>query len=241
MFKNYRLLCPVGHGGLDIENIDGTTIVFDCGSKPLINVRNCILHYKDFIINNSGQAVIDYVFLSHFDRDHVNGSDALSKHFEIKNIIVPYIPRRYRVVYNYVTDFAVTFFYNLLRNSNNDNLTGVNILGSEYTDSQRRLYQSVKSTNNKWEWVYKSVFSCNHWKKLLVELEKYGVVFNNSSYFSDFFLDEEDNAMNVKEDAWKNNIEIIKESWHNEKCEEKTIDTPEGVCIEDFDINSYEE
>ena len=114
-------------------------------------------------------------------------------------------------------------------------------MGSKYTDSQRRLYHSVKSTNNKWEWVYKSVFSCNHWEKLLEKLKEDGYVFNKSSNYSDSFLNEEDYAMNVKEDDWERCIENIKESWRNKKFEENTMDTPKGFCIEDFDINSYKD
>lgn len=67
MCEHYRVLAPVGFGGFDIEHIDGTTIVFDCGSKPKYNVENCILHYRDYLAHTGKGTIIDYLFLSHFD------------------------------------------------------------------------------------------------------------------------------------------------------------------------------
>lgn len=237
MCGNYRVLCPVGHGGFDVEYIDETTVVFDCGSCPMANVNNCIIHYKEHLDRFGQPLCIDYLFLSHFDQDHVNGLEMLSKHFKIRNIIVPYIPKKYRVLYNCVTNYAVSSFYQLL---NSGNLAGVKLLGTNPQSLSRRNYQSVKSKNQKWEWVYKSLFSPDQWQRLKNELCKMGISVDNSAVAVD---DDEkgflkDFSHDFDQDLWDNAIEEIQESFGtNEHC--KTTSEEEGICVEDFDIDSY--
>lgn len=235
MCEHYRIFAPVGSGGFDIEHIDGTTVVFDCGSRPKHNVENCILHYKDYLAYTGKKTIIDYLFLSHFDQDHINGLNALSQHFTIRNIIVPYIPKRYRVIYNYVTNFSVNVFYSLMTQS--QDLYGARILGAEQIPNVINRYQSIKSSNGKWEWIYKSIFSCSQWEQLRIVLVKEGILKDTlPEDDNDFF----DNPMDESDlESWKSKVSKTVDSWSQESNKEDFDAGQNGISIEDFDIDSY--
>lgn len=237
MCKNYRVISPVGFGGFDIEYIDGTTVIFDCGSLPEYNVRNCILHYRDYIKHTGKNLEIDYLFISHFDQDHINGLNILSQYFTIKNIIVPYIPKRYRVLYNYVTNFSVTNFYSLMTQS--PKLYGVRILGAKQISAKVNRYTSIKSRNGKWEWIYKSIFSCNQWERLSSVLEKEGILKDTSPDDNQDFFDNPFDETDLK--SWESKVSEIVDSWHKEMDDLDYSAEQDGILIEDFDINSYVE
>ena len=235
MCENYRVLSPVGSGGFDIEHIDGTTVVFDCGSIPGCNVANCILHYRDFLVNIGEKLEIDYLILSHFDQDHINGLKFLSQHFTIKNIIVPYIPQRYRVIYNYVTNFSVTSFYSLITQS--QFLTGVRILGSKNYSAMINRYQSIKSRNGNWEWIYKSIFSCSQWEQLRGVLVKEGILRGTLPEDDNDFFDNPFDKSDLE--SWKSKVTEVVDSWSQEADNDDFDAGQNGISIEDFDIDSY--
>ena len=183
MTEDYRILNPVGHGGFDVECIDGKTIVFDCGSKNTHLIENCILHYQEMHSYYNKSNKIDYVFLSHFDNDHVNGLSVLKKYFDIQNVIVPYIPRQYRVLYNYVTDNSVINFFHTVDSGKNIHIME-SLLAKGNSFSLLRVdgYQRIQSCHNKWEWIYNSFFSSSQWEELRQLLaKKYGLDFGNIS------------------------------------------------------------
>lgn len=236
MCEHYRVLAPVGFGGFDIEHIDDTTIVFDCGSRPMSNVEDCIRRYKNHFVSNGDPCTIDYVFLSHFDQDHVNGLEALSKQFTIKNIIVPYIPKRYRVIYNIVTNYSVTAFYNLL--TGDERFMGVKLFGSRQLISRTNLYQSVKSTNCKWEWVYKSIFSCSQWERLKAALKDAGIIQGDSTVENNDLFD--DSGVDSEQDTWNEKVAEVVGSWSQKNNNDNFKIEDDGISVEKFDIDSYE-
>lgn len=237
MCEHYRILSPVGLGGFDIEHIDGTTIVFDCGSRPKQIIENCILHYRDYLDSMGVNTIIDYLFLSHFDQDHINGLNVLSQYFTIKNIIVPYIPKRYRVIYNYVTNFSVTNFYSLLTHS--QFLSGVRILGSKNISATINSYQSIKSSNGNWEWIYKSIFSCSQWEELRSILVKEGILKNTLPIDYNDFFDSPFCESDIE--LWKSKVSEVVGSWFH-RTDNKVFGAGQnGISIEDFDIGSYED
>lgn len=236
MCDNYRILSPVGQGGFDIECIDGTTVVYDCGSSAMYHVNNCIGWYHQFVEECGRPAVVDYVFLSHFDNDHVNGLKTLSKLFKIENIIVPYIPREYRVMYNYLTDNAVKSFHALLTS---DNFSGVGIIGSRFSsDWKRNRYCTIKSKNRKWEWIYKSLFSVCQWEKLNVELQEAGIVLDKQSKCDDFF--DDDFRRSSDTGLWDEEIQSVVEGWEMADSRQEMLgDKLDSISIDEFDIESY--
>ncbi|MFZ4724778.1 MAG: MBL fold metallo-hydrolase [Paludibacter sp.] len=79
---------PVGQGCFYSERIstekDEKTIVYDCGSFNKEHLK------KEIIQSDITQ--IDYLVLSHFHRDHINGiEELLKKKCDIKNVIIPKI------------------------------------------------------------------------------------------------------------------------------------------------------
>ena len=92
--KVTRVIHPIGQGAFYSERIecDDRTynIVYDCGSgnfnkAPKLLEREIASCYKK-------NDVIDVLFISHFDNDHINGINELRRHIsEIKNVIVPLI------------------------------------------------------------------------------------------------------------------------------------------------------
>jgi len=64
------------------------TIVYDCGSE---NGKSPNKNRLEKEIQQSGLDIIDFLVISHFHSDHINGIDELKKHCTIKNVIIPKI------------------------------------------------------------------------------------------------------------------------------------------------------
>jgi beta-lactamase superfamily II metal-dependent hydrolase len=82
---------PVGHGGFHTGRILAScnlqfNWVFDCGSRKTA-MFDCFL--KRWTTQN--EEPIDWLFISHFDTDHVSGLDTLMFGAEVRNVMVPYL------------------------------------------------------------------------------------------------------------------------------------------------------
>ena len=79
-----RIFNPVGEGSFCIERFtaggEGHCFVFDCGSSTSLNMKEgtSLLVSRELDFNFDGEEVIDAVFISHFDREHMNGLDRKS-------------------------------------------------------------------------------------------------------------------------------------------------------------------
>ena len=82
-----RLILPVGQGAFYVEKFkNGKNIVYDCGS---IGNREKI---DDLIKEYFGEnEVIEAIFVSHLDEDHMNGVETLLKERKVKRICFPLI------------------------------------------------------------------------------------------------------------------------------------------------------
>ena len=80
-----RVFYPVGQGAFYAEKHNKFTVVYDCGSKAPTRVKNMIETKEVFKKNE----VIDILFISHFDYDHVSGIVYLKKWTNIKKVIMP--------------------------------------------------------------------------------------------------------------------------------------------------------
>ncbi|NCA66585.1 MAG: MBL fold metallo-hydrolase [Clostridia bacterium] len=77
----------VGQGdGIFIEFPDGKRMIMDGGSL-IFSPSAYILSYLSHLTINNG--VIDYLMLTHADRDHCNGLDAVIKNYTINSFYVP--------------------------------------------------------------------------------------------------------------------------------------------------------
>ena len=110
--KLYRFIFPVGQGGFAFEVLNKTTVVYDCGSYTS---QTLIEFYVDQLVYNQIDH-INYLFISHFDEDHVNGLTYLLNQIpQVSVAIMPKIPDKYHYVYNTATNGAYDRTIGLLR------------------------------------------------------------------------------------------------------------------------------
>lgn len=109
--KHWRMQYGVGQGGFHAAQVSVTTngrteyfdYVYDCGSFKLGSgtklLNPALHHYHPHTLDVSAGAkdplegkkgIVNAVFLSHFDFDHLNGIEKLAERFWIENIYVPY-------------------------------------------------------------------------------------------------------------------------------------------------------
>ena len=95
-----RTFQPVGQGAFYTEQFstdDGGTfnVVYDCGSDSLDYQSLSKVIQKSF----PPKSVIDAVFISHFDSDHVNGLPELMRNFKVTKIFLPIITGAAEIAY----------------------------------------------------------------------------------------------------------------------------------------------
>lgn len=100
MTQILRTFHPVGQGAFytethrDCYTQNQINIVYDCGTKTKeINIENVI--HKAFFQNT----VIDILFISHFDEDHISGIYELKNRCTIKKVVIPLIPQEDRLLF----------------------------------------------------------------------------------------------------------------------------------------------
>lgn len=157
MYTFYRKIYPVGHGGLSLESIGKMSIVYDCGTTK---VDNSV--FKDGIKQiRRICSVINYLLISHFDRDHVNGISALiNSGLAVEKAIVPFVDERFKLVFDSETGGAYQEIMNLLSSHN-----------VEITDT-------IQDTSNRllWEWIPLSLLCGEDWDRLGQEFENETIV-----------------------------------------------------------------
>jgi len=79
-----RTFYNVGDALFTVENINGKYFIYDCGAQSNSDAEEVIL--KAF--PKEGQS-IEAVFISHYDKDHINGIHFLLKHCNVKILILP--------------------------------------------------------------------------------------------------------------------------------------------------------
>lgn len=85
------------YGGIitNPENKKQYSIVYDCGTvSKRIFLQEEI---KEFKTNYSRNGIIDLLFISHLDWDHVSGMKQLLTEFDVKRIILPYLIKSQRL------------------------------------------------------------------------------------------------------------------------------------------------
>ena len=75
----------VGQGLFASETFENHTIVYDCGGENANFVRNAI--DSDFVESQD----IDILFISHYDRDHINGIIHLLERHKVRHVILPLV------------------------------------------------------------------------------------------------------------------------------------------------------
>lgn len=97
MFRLIRSILPVGQGAFycekfSIDDEKPRTIVYDCGTWTAPRAKTLPRYFAEEIDGMGKQGDdIDVLFISHFDKDHVNGIERLNARYNIKNIVLPEI------------------------------------------------------------------------------------------------------------------------------------------------------
>ncbi len=168
---HYRGIFPVGHGGFACEIINDFAVIYDCGSSSLSLVRKNV-----DLLTRCGIKKIDYLFISHFDNDHVNGIQyLLSSGIPVNNAVMSYIPKDLEIVYNIATDDAYNRIRTLLRTN-------------EISETPIEPEQTWQTVNSKWEWIAKSMLENNDFINLRNQLQQLGIdltKLNDADYLSD--------------------------------------------------------
>lgn len=84
----------IGHGGFHVGEAQlagepPLRWVYDCGSRRTARFDT---YLKDWLCGLSGQ--VDWLFISHFDKDHVSGLETLMARIPVADVMVPYLNER---------------------------------------------------------------------------------------------------------------------------------------------------
>lgn len=160
-----RKLCPVGQGGFSIEMIENFTVAYDCGSTSSKNmVENCIVHLSSSVFDH-----IDILFISHFDKDHVNSIRHLLNSVTVKKVVTPMIPTDLKIAFNVYTNESYQTFFDLIDEFNGE--VKIEEIGEE--DAPKRY---VYDTSHPiWEWIAKSMMTQNDFSNITTYLRNNGM------------------------------------------------------------------
>lgn len=90
MISINRIFHPVGQGLFCTEELilknEKKVVVYDCGS---FQKKKVIAEVNSFFPKKDEKSVIDILFISHFDQDHINGIEELKENCVIKNVVIP--------------------------------------------------------------------------------------------------------------------------------------------------------
>ncbi len=155
-----RYIFPVGQGGFSLEEIGDCVVVYDCGSLTSNSmVESCI----DWISQHINH--VDWLYISHFDTDHVNSIRYLLSSVKVFSAVVSMIPQDLKAAYGVYTNGAYTTIMGLL--AGND----VNIIevGGEENIAHTSAFQSL------WEWIAKSMMTKSDFSSVMTNMKGAGL------------------------------------------------------------------
>jgi hypothetical protein len=156
MINIKKTFYSIGQGCFYSEKIffgkEVKTIVYDCGSE---NGKSPNKNRLEKEIEQSGLDVIDFLVISHFHSDHINGIEKLKKHFTIKNVIIPKIDALDVAFYlgtkNTIEDLLLDpdSYFKGTNNSEDPNIIRINPEGepNELNDSLKLPSEISQNTN----------------------------------------------------------------------------------------------
>lgn len=99
-----RSFHPIGRGAFYTEQIGGVNIVYDCGS---VTARDKIEDNIRLVFTKTD--TIEYLFISHFDEDHVRYLQELKDSCkEVKNVVLPLLYKEYKGIFLEILDYKLS-------------------------------------------------------------------------------------------------------------------------------------
>lgn len=155
-----RFICPVGHGGFSVEIIEDYVVVYDCGSTSSPQMVESCIDKLALHVNH-----VDLLFISHFDKDHVNTLRYLLSSVRVKQAVTSLIPKELRWCYNVYTKGAYMAIMNLLGEYN---VESGEYRGNE-VEEERFHYGDI------WEWISKSMMTQKAFTSVKAKLPPAGI------------------------------------------------------------------
>lgn len=137
-----RFFYPVGQGAFYSERHESYNIVYDCGSMSISKGRKVVSQ------RFSKEDIIDILFISHFDYDHISLIEDLKATVkEIRNVVIPLLHRNEKILLSNV--FKALGEYSLASLVNNPN----KFFGAETRIISVQVYEEKEEINSKEEEV----------------------------------------------------------------------------------------
>ncbi len=144
MATHKRYIFPVGQGGFSCEIIEDFVVVYDCGSATSSGVvEEWIDHLSEEIVH------INILFISHFDKDHVNSIRYLLSNIHVRQAVTSFIPSEMRALYGVYTNGAYGAIMRLFDEYNVETQT----IGGRENTTRDFNFDAI------WEWIAKSMMS----------------------------------------------------------------------------------
>ncbi|WP_211823804.1 hypothetical protein [Proteus terrae] len=90
-----RTFHSIGQGAFYTEEFDNFTFVYDCGTETVgVDVHGKSTNSKERINTYvmdyfESKKIINFLFISHFHKDHINGLECLLSNYNVKHIFIP--------------------------------------------------------------------------------------------------------------------------------------------------------
>ena len=137
-----RIFYPVGQGAFYSERHESYNIVYDCGSMSISKGRKVVSQ------RFSKEDIIDILFISHFDYDHISLIEDLKATVkEIRNVVIPLLHRNEKILLSNI--FKALGEYSLASLVNNPN----KFFGAETRIISVQVYEEKEEINSKEEEV----------------------------------------------------------------------------------------
>ena len=115
-----RTFWPVGHGAFYTEEhiffffVKAFCAVYDCGGKSQKIICNRVDEFLDSVrdVKTKNRPTIDYLFISHFHRDHINGVCYLLEKANVEHIVIPQLENARLIeayIYNAITGDNINY------------------------------------------------------------------------------------------------------------------------------------
>lgn len=182
-----RFICPVGQGGFSVERIDDYFVVYDCGSVSTPqNVERCINELQ----RNTKH--VDVLFISHFDKDHVNSIQYLLSKVTVRKAVTPYIPAVLRTAYGVYTIGAYAAIMQTLK----DEGVETDEIGDGEANNRPYYYHDV------WEWIAKSMMTSTDFSNITTNLHGRGVILAELDVNPGYLESQKENINNAFKDVF---------------------------------------
>lgn len=207
-----RIFHPIGQGAFYSERHTNYNIVYDCGNWKNTNLSSRVVK-QSF---GKGE-IIDLLFISHFDADHVNKICILKEHCKIRVVVMPLLHEEEKILLanlykvlgetetarivesaqEYFDDGTQVIFINPNENGENrndfENYPIDTILSRRNNDRSAITLDSVRLVPEKLDWCFIPYNYCR--KERNIELEKQ---FKTSGLDIDLFQNDLDYALSKK-------------------------------------------